>query len=98
MASRGSETTRAFRPAPFFDHGLFLLHLNRGKEEMARGHHEAARREFDEAQRLRPQDPEVLLNPRSRSFTSGSSVRPRRRLASSSRSMTTPFRCSSTSG
>jgi len=62
MASRGSETTRAFRPAPFFDHGLFLLHLNRGKEEMARGHHEAARREFDEAQRLRPQDPEVLLN------------------------------------
>lgn len=61
-ASRGSETTRAFRPAPFFDHGLFLLHLNRGKEEMARGHHEAARREFDEAQRLRPQDPEVLLN------------------------------------
>ena len=60
--SRGSETTRAFRPAPFFDHGLFLLHLNRGKEEMARGHHEAARREFDEAQRLRPQDPEVLLN------------------------------------
>ncbi len=58
----GSETTRAFRPAPFFDHGLFLLHLNRGKEEMARGHHEAARREFDEAQRLRPQDPEVLLN------------------------------------
>jgi hypothetical protein len=61
-SSRGSETTRAFRPAPFFDHGLFLLHLNRGKEEMARGHHEAARREFDEAQRLRPQDPEVLLN------------------------------------
>ncbi len=62
MASRGSETTRTFRPAPFFDHGLFLLHLNRGKEEMSRGHHEAARREFDEAQRLRPQDPEVLLN------------------------------------
>jgi thioredoxin-like negative regulator of GroEL len=61
MASRSSES-RAFRPAPFFDHGLFLLHLNRGKEEMARGHHEAARREFDEAQRLRPQDPEVLLN------------------------------------
>ena len=62
MPSRGSESTRAFRPAPFFDHGLFLLHLNRGKEEMARGHHDAARREFDEAQRLRPQDPEVLLN------------------------------------
>lgn len=62
MASRGSETNRAFRPAPFFDHGLFLLHLNRGKEEMARGHHDQARREFDEAMRLRPNDPEVLLN------------------------------------
>jgi hypothetical protein len=62
MVARTSETTRSFRPAPFFDHGLFLLHLNRGKEEMARGHHDAARREFDEAQRLRPQDPEVLLN------------------------------------
>jgi len=62
MAATRSTETRAFRPAPFFDHGLFLLHLNRGKEEMARGHHDAARREFDEAQRLRPQDPEVLLN------------------------------------
>ena len=61
-ATRGSETTRAFRPAPFFDHGLFLLHLNRGKEEMARGYHETARREFEEARRLRPRDPEVLLN------------------------------------
>jgi Tetratricopeptide repeat len=61
-ATRGSETTRAFRPAPFFDHGLFLLHLNRGKEEMAREYHETARREFEEARRLRPRDPEVLLN------------------------------------
>jgi hypothetical protein len=62
MAVSRSGETRGFRPAPFFDHGLFLLHLNRGKEEMARGRHEAARREFDEAQRLRPQDPEALLN------------------------------------
>jgi hypothetical protein len=61
-STRGSETTRAFRPAPFFDHGLFLLHLNRGKEEMARGYYETARREFEEARRLRPRDPEVLLN------------------------------------
>ena len=61
-STRGSETTRAFRPAPFFDHGLFLLHLNRGKEEMGRGYHETARREFEEARRLRPRDPEVLLN------------------------------------
>ena len=51
-----------FRPAPFFDHGLFLLHLNRGKEELRKGQHEVARREFEEAKRLRPLDPEVLLN------------------------------------
>jgi hypothetical protein len=62
MAARGSETHPAFRPAPFFDHGLFLLHLNRGKEEMRQAQHELARREFEEAQRLRPHDPEVLLN------------------------------------
>jgi hypothetical protein len=61
-SERGSELGAAFRPAPFFDHGLFLLHLNRGKEEMRRGQHEVARREFEEAQRLRPHDPEVLLN------------------------------------
>jgi hypothetical protein len=61
-ATRESKTTRAFRPAPFFDHGLFLLHLNRGKEEMGGGHYETARREFEEARRLRPRDPEVLLN------------------------------------
>jgi hypothetical protein len=60
--TRESKTTRAFRPAPFFDHGLFLLHLNRGKEEMGHGHYETARREFEEARRLRPRDPEVLLN------------------------------------
>ena len=29
---------------------------------MGRGHHETARREFEEARRLRPRDPEVLLN------------------------------------
>jgi hypothetical protein len=60
--ARGPETHPVFRPAPFFDHGLFLLHLNRGKEEMRQGQHEPARREFEEAQRLRPHDPEVLLN------------------------------------
>src|SRR5450759_2199681 len=43
MAStRGSETTRAFRPTPFFDHGLFLLHLKRGKVEMVRECYETA--------------------------------------------------------
>ena len=61
MAAAGIRVDAAFRPAPFFDHGLFLLHLNRGKEEM-RADTTSARREFEEAQRLRPHDPEVLLN------------------------------------
>lgn len=58
----GGGSATPFRPAPFFDHGLFLLHLNRGKEELRKGQHEIARREFEEAKRLRPHDPEVLLN------------------------------------
>ncbi len=61
-ARNGGGSATPFRPAPFFDHGLFLLHLNRGKEELRRGQHEIARREFEEAKRLRPLDPEVLLN------------------------------------
>jgi len=59
MSSRASEPTRS---APFFDHGLFLLHLNRGKEDLRRGLHDDARREFEEARRFRPNDPEVLSN------------------------------------
>lgn len=58
-------STRAFEPtrsAPFFDHGLFLLHLNRGKEDLRKGLHDDARREFEEARRFRPNDPEVLSN------------------------------------
>jgi hypothetical protein len=58
----GGGPATPYRPAPFFDHGLFLLHLNRGKEELRKGHYEVARREFEEAKRLRPHDPEVLLN------------------------------------
>lgn len=60
MSSRSSDS--ATRPAPFFDQGLFLLHLNRGKEEMRRGTYDEARREFEAAQRFRPNDPEVLSN------------------------------------
>jgi len=59
---RPTGTSSPFRPAPFFDHGLFLLHLNRGKEELRKAQYEQARKEFDEAKRLRPHDPEVLLN------------------------------------
>ncbi len=50
------------RPAPFFDHGLFLLHLNRGKENLRKGQFDDARLEFEEARRFRGQDPEVLSN------------------------------------
>lgn len=59
MSTRASEPTRS---APFFDHGLFLLHLNRGKEDLRRGLHDDARREFEEARRYRASDPEVLSN------------------------------------
>lgn len=59
MSGRASEPTRS---APFFDHGLFLLHLNRGKEDMRKGLHDDARREFEEARRFRATDPEVLSN------------------------------------
>ena len=59
MSARASEPTRS---APFFDHGLFLLHLNRGKEDLRKGLHDDARREFEEARRFRANDPEVLSN------------------------------------
>ena len=47
---------------PFFDQGLFLLHLNRGKEELRRGEYSLARHELEDALQLRPHDPEVLSN------------------------------------
>lgn len=59
MSTRVSEPTRT---APFFDHGLFLLHLNRGKEDLRKGLYDDARREFEEARRFRANDPEVLSN------------------------------------
>jgi hypothetical protein len=59
MSGRVSEPVRT---APFFDHGLFLLHLNRGKEDLRKGLYDDARREFEEARRFRATDPEVLSN------------------------------------
>jgi hypothetical protein len=59
MSARASEPTRN---APFFDQGLFLLHLNRGKDDLRKGLHDDARREFEEARRYRPNDPEVCSN------------------------------------
>lgn len=59
MSSRASDP---MRNAPFFDQGLFLLHLNRGKDDLRKGLHDDARREFEEARRYRPNDPEVCSN------------------------------------
>jgi uncharacterized protein (AIM24 family) len=46
--------------APPFDHGVFLLHYNRGREAFSEGRYAEARREFESAQRLRPDDADVL--------------------------------------
>lgn len=46
----------------FFDQGLFLLHLNKGKEEMRRGQWDEARRELQQARQFRPHDPEAVSN------------------------------------
>jgi uncharacterized protein (AIM24 family) len=46
--------------APRFDHGVFLLHCNRGREAFQEGRSAEARRELEAAQRMRPDDPDVL--------------------------------------
>jgi uncharacterized protein (AIM24 family) len=46
-------------PAPF-DQGLFLIHLNRGKEHLEKGNLPAAEQELEEARRMRPSDDKVL--------------------------------------
>jgi uncharacterized protein (AIM24 family) len=46
--------------APPFDHGVFLLHCNRGREAFHEGRAAEARRELEAAQRLRPDDADVL--------------------------------------
>src|SRR5947208_14817802 len=43
-----------------FDQGVFLLHLNRGREAFHEGRYGEARRELESAQRLRPDDSDVL--------------------------------------
>lgn len=60
--SAGAGDTGSLREAPFFDQGLFLLHLNRGKEEMKKGRWEDARYELREAQRFRSRDAEVVAS------------------------------------
>jgi uncharacterized protein (AIM24 family) len=46
--------------APPFDQGVFLLHYNRGREAFQEGRYAEARRELEDAQRLRPDDSDVL--------------------------------------
>jgi len=46
--------------APPFDQGVFLLHYNRGREAFQEGRYAEARRELELAQRLRPDDADVL--------------------------------------
>lgn len=46
--------------APPFNHGVFLLHYNRGREAFQEGRYAEARRELESAQRLRPDDADVL--------------------------------------
>jgi Flp pilus assembly protein TadD/uncharacterized protein (AIM24 family) len=43
-----------------FDQGVFLLHYNRGREAFQEGRYAEARRELENAQKLRPDDPDVL--------------------------------------
>jgi uncharacterized protein (AIM24 family) len=43
-----------------FDQGVFLLHYNRGREAFQEGRYAEARRELEGAQRLRPDDSDVL--------------------------------------
>ncbi len=46
--------------APPFDQGVFLLHYNRGREAFQEGRYAESRRELEAAQRLRPDDADVL--------------------------------------
>jgi uncharacterized protein (AIM24 family) len=46
--------------APPFDQGVFLLHYNRGREAFQEGRYAEARRELEGAQRMRPDDADVL--------------------------------------
>lgn len=46
--------------APPFDQGVFLLHYNRGREAFQEGRYAEARQQLESAQRLRPDDADVL--------------------------------------
>src|SRR3954468_4080995 len=46
--------------APPFDQGVFLLHYNRGREAFQEARYAEARGELEAAQKMRPDDSEVL--------------------------------------
>jgi uncharacterized protein (AIM24 family) len=55
-----SDREPAVNLAAPFDQGVFLLHYNRGREAFQEGRYAEARRELENAQKLRPEDPDVL--------------------------------------
>ena len=55
-----SDRDPAVNLAAPFDQGVFLLHYNRGREAFQEGRYAEARRELENAQKLRPDDPDVL--------------------------------------
>jgi len=55
-----SDREPAVNLAAPFDQGVFLLHYNRGREAFQEGRYAEARRELESAQKLRPDDPDVL--------------------------------------
>ena len=50
----------AIAPSAPFDQGVFLLHYNRGREAFHEGRYAEARKELEQAQRLRRDDSDVL--------------------------------------
>ncbi len=54
------ERDPAAAPPARFDQGVFLLHYNRGREAFQEGRYAEARRELESAQKLRPDDSDVL--------------------------------------
>ncbi len=55
-----SDRDPAVNLAAPFDQGVFLLHYNHGREAFQEGRYAEARRELESAQKLRPDDPDVL--------------------------------------
>ncbi|MDX1582340.1 MAG: tetratricopeptide repeat protein, partial [Thermoanaerobaculia bacterium] len=51
--------TKKNMSAPF-DQGVFLIHYNRGREAFQSGRYAEARKELEAAQKMRPEDSEVL--------------------------------------